>query len=230
MGGRGEGAAGVSNAGYIRMHREIWNSPEFRDSEFSEREAFLWMVSEAAWRDRVMPTSNGPLPLKRGQFSASFRFMADRFGWSKDRVFRFLKRLENRDTIATATATDRATGQKIITIRNYDAYQSDADAEDTCGETAGPENRDKSETNYKKLKKINTPQTPRAGGPSESDFSGGKSDTESEMLDRVADFWAAQIEKGGFVAASSFNAGVARRMVDRKLVTPERLREIGILL
>lgn len=216
------------NAGYIRLHREIWDSPEFKEGEFSEREAFIWMVSEASWKDRMMPTNHGPLPLKRGQFSASIRFMADRFGWSKDRVFRFLKRLENRDTIATASATARATGQKIITIRNYDIYQSDSDSGATEGETAKSENRDKSATNYKKLKKINTPQTPRAGGPSELDFSEGKSDPESEKIDRLAEFWAGQIEKGGFVAASSFNAIVARRMLERELVTSEKLKSLGI--
>lgn len=74
----------------------------------------------------------------------------------------------------------------------------------------------------------NNPQTPKIGGLSECAFSEGTADAEAQKLDGLADFWAGQISKKRFVSASSFNAVVARRMVERELVTETQLRDLGI--
>lgn len=72
--------------------------------------------------------------------------MADAWQWSKSRVDRFLKRLENRDMVAL----DSGTGQLVITLCNYDEYQGQRDTSGTrAGQTPGHE-RDTSGTNYKK--------------------------------------------------------------------------------
>ena len=71
-----------------------------------------------------MRVSNGRLSavenLERGQLSHSLRFMADKFGWTVKRVRTFLDRLEND----SQTGTQKGIAQNIITICNYELYQS----------------------------------------------------------------------------------------------------------
>lgn len=130
------------------VSRGIWDHPEFAPSEFSEREAFLWLVSEAAWKPRTARAGRVVVDLDRGQLCASVRFIAAAWGWSKSRVDRFLKRLENRDMLTTSSGT----GQLVITLCNYDKFQSFRDASGTqAGHDPGHE-RDTIGTNYKKGK------------------------------------------------------------------------------
>jgi hypothetical protein len=129
--------------------RSIWDHPAFRPSAFSEREAFLWLVSEAAWKPRTVRSASGPVDLERGQLCASARFMAQAWGWSKSRVARYLDRLEKRDMVDTQTGT----GQLLITVCNYDKFQAQRDTSGTrAGQHPGHE-RDSSGTNEKKGKK-----------------------------------------------------------------------------
>lgn len=133
-------------AGTFSVSRRIWSHPEFAPAPFSEREAFLWLVSEASWKDRTARSGRVVVSLRRGQLCASVRFMAEAWQWSKSRVDRFLKRLENRDMLRTESGT----GQLVITLCNYDEYQGQRDTSGTiAGQSAGHE-RDSSGTNYKK--------------------------------------------------------------------------------
>lgn len=133
-------------SGTFAVSRRIWTHPEFAPCEFSEREAFLWLVSEASWKDRTIRAGRVVVDLQRGQLCASIRFMAEAWQWSKSRVDRFLKRLENRDMLRTESGT----GQLVITLCNYDEYQGQRDTSGTqAGQSAGHE-RDTSGTNYKK--------------------------------------------------------------------------------
>lgn len=133
-------------AGTFAVSRRIWSHPEFAPSAFSEREAFLWLVSEASWKDRAARSGRVVVDLRRGQLCASIRFMGEAWGWSKSRVDRFLKRLENRDMLRTESGT----GQLVITLCNYDEYQGQRDTGGTrAGQSSGHE-RDTSGTNYKK--------------------------------------------------------------------------------
>jgi len=124
------------------VSRRIWDHPAFAASEFSEREAFLWLVSEASWKPRTVRAGRAVVNLERGQLCASIRFMATAWTWSKSRVDRFLKRLEKQDMVRAESGT----GQLIITLCNYDEYQG---KRDTGGTRAGHE-RDTSGTNYNK--------------------------------------------------------------------------------
>ena len=133
-------------AGTFAVSRKIWAHPEFAPCPFSEREAFLWLVSEASWKERTARPGRVVVDLQRGQLCASVRFMAEAWQWSKSRVDRFIKRLENRDMLVTESGT----GQLVITLCNYDEYQGQRDTSGTrAGQTAGHE-RDTSGTNYKK--------------------------------------------------------------------------------
>lgn len=135
----------MSERGVFAVDRGIWDHDVFADETFTEREAWVWLISEAAWRPRTRNVGGKVVQLARGQLAASLRFMADRWGWEKDAVARFLARLKKSDMIATEVAT----GISIITVCKYDEYQRvslpSATDSKTETETATRQQRDKTE-------------------------------------------------------------------------------------
>src|SRR3546814_6958127 len=93
-------------------------------------------------------SSDLKVELARGELCFAQRFLAEKWGWSKSRVDRFLKALAEEGMIETrskigATANHAAgQGQSIITICNYDKYQVAADGE------RGNEDRKSTRLNY----------------------------------------------------------------------------------
>lgn len=136
----------MSERGVIAIDRGVFDHDCFADEPFTEREAWMWLIAEAAWKARTRRIGRVVVNLARGQLAASLRFMAERWGWNKDKVDRFLARLKNRDMIAT----DSATGISVITICNYNNYQKvslpDATSAATQTETEVRQQRDKRES------------------------------------------------------------------------------------
>jgi hypothetical protein len=106
--------------GTINVSRNLFDDTAFKPEPFTEREAWLWMIMEASYKARSKPVGNLWVDTERGQLASSVRFMAEAWGWSKSKVDRFIKRLENRDMIGTESGT----GINVITICKYDEYQN----------------------------------------------------------------------------------------------------------
>jgi hypothetical protein len=121
--------------GYYQMARGWQENRFFTTEPFTEREAWQWLIENAAWRPASARIKGVRVPIERGQLCFAQRFLAEKWQWSKSRVDRFLKRLvaENMISICSkigATAGHPAgQGQSIITLCNYDKYQSPKDAE-----------------------------------------------------------------------------------------------------
>lgn len=163
--------------GTFSVSRRIWEHEEFAPSPFSEREAFLWIISEAAWKPRNKRVGRVVLSLGRGQLAHSTRFLADAWGWSHSKVRRFLDRLESRHMIERTTDT----GVSVIFVTNYDAYQLSPKSTDTAAAQEPTRQRHSSGTNKKKGNK-------------------GNKDNTSSSDDGFEDFWAAvprKVGKGG---------------------------------
>ncbi|WP_456015813.1 hypothetical protein [Methylorubrum populi] len=109
----------MSERGVFAVDRGIWSDPDFADEKFSEREAFLWLVGEAAWRPVRVRVGSATIDLARGQCAFSTRFMAEKWKWSEARVRRYLGRLREAGII-DAAADARATH---VTICKYDRFQ-----------------------------------------------------------------------------------------------------------
>lgn len=108
------------------MDRGVWDHELFARDEYSRREAWLWLVASAVWKDQRIRIKDSMLPLSRGQCAFSLRFLATKWGWSKDKVARFMRHLEIETMIETQARRDIT----IITICNYEKYQSSKD--DDC--------------------------------------------------------------------------------------------------
>lgn len=117
----------MSERGFIAIDRGIFEHPFFAREPFTEREAWVWMIAEAAWRPCQVRIGRTKIDLDRGQLAFSTRFVAIRWRWSESRVRRFLKRIgpeTNRrtgDALASTLATRDAT---VVTICNYEKWQS----------------------------------------------------------------------------------------------------------
>lgn len=109
----------MSGRGVFAVDRGIWDDTDFASERFSEREAFLWLVGQAAWRPTTVRISGRQIALARGELAASTRFMAEKWDWSEARVRRFLGRMVAAGIVSTK-ADKSATH---ISILKYDRFQ-----------------------------------------------------------------------------------------------------------
>jgi hypothetical protein len=158
------GDRAVSERGVFAVDRGVWDHPSFANEPFTQREAWIWLIGEAAFKVRTKRIGSVTVELARAQVAASTRFMADKWGWSESRVRRFLKRLEADAMIDIATDA----GVTVLTIRNYNKYQrvslpSDA-VSDAHSDAAATQRRRKLEGKENK-EDISVPNGTGAGAP-----------------------------------------------------------------
>jgi len=101
--------------GYTKFYRKITESECFRDAY--EFKAFFWLVNEANYEDKRW----GGRLIKRGQKLTSIRKMSAILDMSDRTIQRVLKKLVGYGSIRVKA--DKK-GGSLITIINYDTYQS----------------------------------------------------------------------------------------------------------
>jgi hypothetical protein len=101
--------------GRLWFDRGVFHHPFFEGEEYSNREAWFWMLARACWQDHD--------DLKRGEFFASQRYLAEKFRWSRPRVQRFIKRLESERMVHYFADPQTDPGAARITICNYGKFQ-----------------------------------------------------------------------------------------------------------
>ena len=119
----------------FNVDRSVFNHPVVGVQKPEWFTAWLWMLSEARWKEGRININGATVMLKRGQFSHSERFIERKFGWSKGKAGRFIARLKTEAMIEAHTEA----GQTVITICNYEEYQSYAQstaAEEAAGNEA----------------------------------------------------------------------------------------------
>lgn len=145
-------------SGYVAMHRGWQDHDIFAGDVFSRRDAWAWLIANAAWKPAKARIKGTGIELQRGELCFAQRFMAEKWGWSKSKVDRFIAVLRAEGMIETrskigATAGHKAgQGQTIITICNYDKFQSRNDnergnVEPQIGATAGQQRGKEEEGN-----------------------------------------------------------------------------------
>ncbi|RHP57377.1 hypothetical protein DWZ16_10805 [Clostridium sp. AF29-8BH] len=107
--------------GWIKLHRKIldcsiWNSRE----PFDKRSAWIDILLSASHKDLNLMIGGIDEKIPRGSFMFSIEKLCDRWGWSRNRVKRFLALLEREQMIETKR-TNKGT---LISVLNYNAFQS----------------------------------------------------------------------------------------------------------
>jgi hypothetical protein len=142
-------------SGFYLMHRGWMDNDLFQNEPYSERMAWCWLIENAAWKETKARVKGETVPLQRGQMCFAIRFLAEKWGWSKSRVDRFLRRLAAENMISMCSKIGTTAGQQtgqgsnIITLCNYSQYQDKREgardsSNDDSGTTAGQQ-RDKEE-------------------------------------------------------------------------------------
>lgn len=111
--------------GFITIERKLWDHPLFKPEPMTEREAWMWMIAQAAWAGTRHRVGGELLDVPRGSFMATLRDMQGVFMWGSDkRVRTFLKKLEKDGMIGRTTVGTKNAPKTHVTICNYDEYQT----------------------------------------------------------------------------------------------------------
>lgn len=105
--------------GYILAYRKMEDNPVLADDKYDKTHAWLWILFHANHATRRITFNGKMATVKRGQFVTSVRKMASAWGWSPDKVLRFLRLLESNKMIRRSTSTSRT----LLTVENYSRYQ-----------------------------------------------------------------------------------------------------------
>lgn len=82
---------------WVPVFRKIRKSWLWRDPEALR--AWMDLLMMANYHEGTMPHKGHPLPIEPGQVATTYQAMADRFGWSRHRVRRFIERLAQEGSV-----------------------------------------------------------------------------------------------------------------------------------
>ncbi len=107
-------------SGWIAISRDLFEHGFFAREPMSEREAWVWMIARAAWKETRHRIGAEMVNVPRGSFFCTLRELQQAWGWKSDkRVRTFIKRLENERMVDASTDAKKTQ----ITICNYDDFQ-----------------------------------------------------------------------------------------------------------
>lgn len=141
--------------GYIKLHRDLMDHWIWEDKPFDRGRAWVDLLMLANHKTTKAPYKGEVVEMQAGTVNRSITWLADRWGWSRDKTRRFLRLLE-RDGMVTVNAT---TNRTTITIENYTFYQDGratdkatdkATSKATSRQRAATYKNDKNEKNEKK--------------------------------------------------------------------------------
>ena len=104
--------------GWVPVSRELQDHWMWDDKPFAHGQAWIDLIMLANYEDTKMPYKGEIITCERGTVNLSISYLANRWGWSRDKTRRFLKLLES-DGMVTVTATTHRT---TITLENYSIY------------------------------------------------------------------------------------------------------------
>ncbi len=134
----------MSKNGYILIHRKIFENSLYFAEIFSKIQAWIDLLLIANHSSRKVDIRGNLVIVNRGQVARSENSLAERWRWSRGKVRRFLKILVAEGMIVQ----QKTPSITLISIVNYDAYQSNKTTDRTAINTA-----DGTETNNDKLNK-----------------------------------------------------------------------------
>ena len=107
--------------GWISIHRKILEHWIWTAKPYSKGQAWLDLLLKASHEKTDFLYSESLIHLNRGQVVVSHRKLSETWGWSKDKVSRFLTLLKNEGMVKIEVRH----GVSIITICEYTKYQDD---------------------------------------------------------------------------------------------------------
>lgn len=109
----------MSSKGWIKLYRKINDCWIWDEKPFDKGRAWIDLLLLANHSDKKVLFNGSVVCVKKGQYLTSIRKLAERWGWSFDKVTRFLKILVSEEMIIKESDNSRT----LLTIVNYEVYQ-----------------------------------------------------------------------------------------------------------
>ena len=117
--------------GYIYLDRSLCDHWLYADKPFDKARAWIDLIFLAHHKTHTRMFLGKPKTYKRGDVDRSISSLADRWGWSRQKVRRFLNQLVD-DGMVQVNAT---TNDTTITIVKYGDFQNKRTTNDTTNDT-----------------------------------------------------------------------------------------------
>lgn len=136
--------------GWVALYRQIQENDLWKETPFSKGQAWVDLIMLTNYQDGVLWVRSIPVPVKRGQCGWSQIRLAKKWGWSRDKVRRFMAYLVSEGQIVQKTIQQGKFLTSLITIVNYEKFNP----LDTAGNTADRQQTDSRQGSNKKDKKV----------------------------------------------------------------------------
>ena len=132
----------MSGNGWLRINRKIREHWLWKDKPFSKGQAWIDMLLRASWEDKKELVGNTVIEIHPGQFITSEKTLMADWGWSKEKVRKFMMTLESDHMI------DRKPDRKqtTVTIVNWGSFQIPQTTNQTTNQTADRPQTDRKQT------------------------------------------------------------------------------------
>lgn len=118
--------------GWIKLHRQLMDNELWNEKPYDRTHAWIDMIFMANIEDKDMLLRHlyNSVRIERGSFFTSYRHLADRWGWSVNKVKRYLDYLAVHQMV-TLSGTPNGT---LVCLVKYGVYQ---DKRNTDGHSDG---------------------------------------------------------------------------------------------
>lgn len=137
-------------SGWIKLYRKITENPLYFSEPFNRSLAWIDMLLLANHADNYFFKRGVKVDVKAGQIGYDLDSLAKRWKWSRGKVERFIKLLEN-DNQVVRQKTNITT---LISIVNYKDYQTDDKANDKANSKPNSKANDKANGNKQECKEL----------------------------------------------------------------------------
>lgn len=146
----------MADKGWIKLHRKITECGIWRDKPYDRAHAWVDILLMVNHEGKKFLHGNEMVYVERGSKLTSIRKLGERWGWSNNKVTAFLKLLQSENMLIQNSDTKKT----VLTVVNYDIYQSSQDTEETPTEHVRDTDETRMHTNKndkecKNEKKIN---------------------------------------------------------------------------
>jgi len=108
-----------TDKGYIKVYRDIRDHWIWNYKPFSPQAAWIDLILLANHEKRTILFNGSVIEVDKGQHMTSISILADRWGWSRGKVKRFIDKLESEHMVNTK----RNGNGTLITLIKYGVYQ-----------------------------------------------------------------------------------------------------------
>lgn len=124
----------MSEKGYIKLDRQLMDHALWQEKPFDRARAWVDLLMLANYKDHDVIYKGKLEHRKRGEVNTTIGYLALRWGWSENKVRRFIRHLNGSQMVHTNGSTHGST----LTIENYAKYQGDRRTDgSTNGRTDG---------------------------------------------------------------------------------------------